>query len=58
MASRGSGTARLLRVEEVQDVFGAHGGSLRQQPVMLVAQRSAAAHRDQSGVTLDGQESA
>jgi hypothetical protein len=38
-----SGDARLLLVEKVQDVFGADGGPLRQRPVMLVGQRSAAA---------------
>jgi hypothetical protein len=51
-----AGVARLLLLEKVQDVFGAEGGPLRQQPVMLVCQCSAAAHGDQSGVTLGWQD--
>jgi hypothetical protein len=39
--------ARLLRAEKVQDLFGALGGSVCQQPVMLVVQRSAVARRYQ-----------
>jgi hypothetical protein len=40
----------------VQDVFGAEGGPLRKLPVVLVCQCSAAAHGDQSGVTLGWQD--
>jgi hypothetical protein len=31
-----AGVARLLLLEKVQDVFGAEGGPLRKQPVVLV----------------------
>jgi hypothetical protein len=51
-----SGVTRLLLVEQVQDVFGADEGPFRQQPVMLVGQRSAATHGDQSGVTVGGKD--
>ncbi len=51
-----AGVARLLLLEKVQDVFGAEGGPLPKQPVVLVCQRSAAAHGDQSGVTLGWQD--
>jgi hypothetical protein len=50
-----AGVARLLLLEKVQDVFGAQGGPLRRQPVVLVCQCAAAAHGDQSGITFGGQ---
>lgn len=53
-----AGVARPHLLEEVQDVFGADGGPLREQPVVLVRQRSAAADGDQSGVTLGWRERA
>jgi hypothetical protein len=43
-----SGVARLLLLEKVQDAFGAEGGPLRKQ-LVLICQCSAAAHSDQSG---------
>lgn len=51
-----AGVARLLLLEKVQAVFGADGGPLRKQPVMLVCQCSAAAHGDQSRVALGWQD--
>ncbi len=44
-----AGVAWLLLLEKVQDAFGAEGGPLRGQPVVLVCQCSAAAYGDQSG---------
>jgi 2-polyprenyl-6-methoxyphenol hydroxylase-like FAD-dependent oxidoreductase len=52
----GASVPRLLLVEKVQDVFRAEGGPLRKQPVVLVCQCFAAAHGDQSGVTLGWQD--
>lgn len=51
-----AGVVRLGLLKEMQDVLCAEGCPLRQQPVIFVRQRSAAAHSDQSGVTVGGQD--
>jgi hypothetical protein len=51
-----AGVVWLGLLKQMQDVLCAEGCPLRQQPVVFVRQRSAAAHSDQSGVTVGGQD--